>query len=288
MQKRIARYLNIYVPRLFTLKYGWLYFFGVCAYIFLSLHFQHPFGEFLSNIPHHHYILSSFGCMFILLLLLFYTVLPRIFVRYFDNTNWTSAKELSMLMLFYVACCITNWICILFTFSPSYSALTYLICILSFSFTFNLLPVIVATLIQAVIYLLEKSGIIVQYQPADTCDMFYCISGKIIPHNDILFFFQDGNYQLIYYVSDENIAEEKERRSMKTLKKIMLPYTRFKSCHISCMVNTDKIEYYTAKSGEKRLKIIGYDKKLNVSNAYQYDFDQYLLKKQEIKEIYIS
>jgi len=277
MQEKRKKYLDLYLPRLFTLKYGWIYFGGVSVYVLLSLNFQHPFGEYTSNMPHHHCILSCFGCVFALMFLLFYVVLPRIFKHYFDKNNWTLNKELCNLILLYLASCLTNWACVLLTVSPDYDTLTYFARILSFTFTFNLLPVIVVMLIQLVLSMVQKFVITKQTEPVKSIDWFYCANGRAIDMDDILFFFQNRNYQSIYYVSDENIAEEKERRSMKTLLEMMDAYPQFKSCHASYLVNTDKIECSVTECGEKKLKLIGYDKKLNVSYKHRHDFDQYLL-----------
>jgi hypothetical protein len=276
MQEKRKRYLDLYLPRPFTLKYGWIYFLGVSVYILLSLNFQHPFGEYTSNMPHHHCILSCFGCVFTLMFLVFYAVLPRIFKQYFDKNNWTLNKELCNLILLYLASCLANRVCVLLTFSPDYDTLTYFTRILSFTFTFNLLPVIVVTLIQLVLYMVQKFVITKQNEPVKSIDLFYCANGKAITMNDILFFYQSGNYQFIVYLLNGKLAEEKERRSMQVLIQIMLPYTQFKPSNASFMINTDKIEYCVKECGKKKLKIIGYHKILNVSYAHRHDFDQFL------------
>ena len=277
MPKRISTYLNLYIPRLLTHKYGRAYIVGVCTYIVLSLSFHHPFGGYISDRSQHYYILSCFGSIFALVFLLFYIVLPRVFKQYFDNSGWNLTKELSVLLLFYAVCSIANWLCVSYALSPPSDLITRLICILLFSFTFNLVPVIVIILIQAIVYLVEKYEIIRQHPTAEPITVFRCANGKEILLTDILFFYQSGNYQYIHYVSEANIVEEKERRSMKTLLEMMAAYPQFKSCHASYLVNTDKIECSVTECGEKKLKLIGYDKKLNVSYKHRHDFDQYLL-----------
>jgi len=105
------------------------------------------------------------------------------------------------------------------------------------------------------------------------------INKKTIPITDILYIYQDSNYQFIRYESEGKVHEEKERRSMKKLVSIMTPYPQFKSCHESYLVNTDKIEIVSAINGKKKLKLEGIDTPLNISNQYRNDFNQFLQNK---------
>lgn len=277
MPQSISTYLKLYIPRLFTHKYGKVYFAGICAYTFLSLNFHQPVGAYISDSTRVHWMLSCFGAVFILIFILFYALLPRIFRRYFNNSAWNLTKELSILLLFYAVCCIANWGCFSYSYQSASGTPANLINILIFSFSFNLLPVVVIILLQAIVYLLEKHEFTLHHPGAEAMSVFRCDGGKEIPLCNILFFYQSGNYQFIYYVSEAGILEEKERRSMKILLEMMSAYPEFKSCHVSYLVNTHKIEYCVTESGEKRLKLIGYDKKLNVSYKHRHDFDQYLL-----------
>ena len=102
---------------------------------------------------------------------------------------------------------------------------------------------------------------------------------KTIPITDILYIYQDGNYQFIHYVSEGKVHEEKERRSMKKLLSIMSPYPQFKSCHESYLINTYKIEFVSIIDGKKKLKLKGIDTPLNISKQYRNDFNQFLQSK---------
>jgi|SRR5665647_111627 len=279
MQENLKRNLNLFLPRLFTLKYGWQCFWGVCAYTLVMLNFQHPFGEYTSNRPHHHCIFCSFGCLFILLLLLIYHVLPRVFKSYYHQSNWTRGKELSNLLLLYILCCLSNWACALLTFSPAYHTLTFCVQIVSFSFLFNVLPVIVANLIHARFYRNPGNEIAEQKQPIESIDLFHCVNKKTIPIKDILYFYQAANYQFIHYVSEGEVVEEKKRRSMKELLNIMAPYTQFMPCHASYLVNSTKIESISNENGKKKLKIKDVDTYINISNNHRNDFNSFMQSK---------
>jgi hypothetical protein len=279
MKENLKKNLDIYLSRLFTLKYGWLNFFGVCAYTLITLNFQHPFGEYTSKLPYHHFIFCSFGGLFILLLAIIYLVLPRLFKNYYRQSNWTRGKELQTLLLLYILCLLSNSVCAVLCFAPPHYNLTFYVQIISFSFTFNVLPVIVANFIHQGYHFDWIKAIPEQIEPLKEPHFFQCINKKTIPINDILYVFQDGNYQFINYQSEGNIIKEKERRSMKELLKIMTPYPQFKPCHASFLINTNKIEFTISKNGKKKLKLKNIDTYFNISYQYRNDFNQFLQNK---------
>ena len=279
MQENLKKNLNLFLPRLFTLKYGWRSFWIVCAYTLVMLNFQHPFGEYTSNKSLHHFIYCAFGGLFILLLALIYLVLPRLFKNYYRQSNWTQGKELRNLLLLYILCLLSNTVCAVICFSPIHYNLTFYEQILSFSFTFNVLPVIVANFIHQGYHWGSIKAAPEQTDPLEEPHFFQCSNKKTIPITDILYILQSANYQFIHYQSEGNMLEEKERRSMKELLKIMTPYTQFKPCHASILVNTDKIELVSAKNGKKKLKLKGIDTSFNISYQYRNDFNQFLQNK---------
>ncbi|HEY5507059.1 MAG TPA: LytTR family DNA-binding domain-containing protein [Paludibacter sp.] len=279
MQENLKRNLNLFLPRLFTLKYGWQCFWGVCAYTLVMLNFQHPFGEYTSNKSLHHCIYCAFGGLYILLLALIYLVFPRLFKNYYQQSNWTRGKELRNLLLLYILSLLSNWVCVVICFSPIHYNLTFYVQILSFSFTFNVLPVIVANFIHQRYHWGWIKAIPKQTEPLEEPLFFQCINKMTIPITDILYIFQDSNYQFIRYESEGKVHEEKERRSMKKLLSIMEPYPQFKSCHESFLINTDKIEFVNIINGKKKLKLKGIDTPLNISNQYRNDFNQFLQSK---------
>jgi len=279
MQENLKRNLNLFLPRLFTLKYGWLSFWIVCAYTLAMLNFQHPFGEYTSNKSLHHCIYCAFGGLYILLLALIFLVFPRLFKNYYQQSNWTRGKELRNFLLLYILCLLSNWVCVVICFSPIHYNLTFYVQIISFSFTFNVLPVIVANFIHQRYHWGWIKAIPQQIEPLEEPHFFQCINKKTIPITDILYIYQDGNYQFIHYVSEGKVHEEKERRSMKKLLSIMSPYPQFKSCHESYLINTYKIEFVSIIDGKKKLKLKGIDTPLNISKQYRNDFNHFLQNK---------
>jgi len=279
MQENLKRNLNLFLPRLFTLKYGWLSFWIVCAYTLVMLNFQHPFGEYTSNKSFHHCIYCAFGGLYILLLALIYLVFPRLFKNYYQQSNWTRGKELLNLLLLYIICGLANWTCAVYCFAPTHHNLTFYVQIFSFSFTFNVLPVIVANFIHQRYHWGWIKAIPEQIEPLEEPLFFQCINKKTIPITDIIYILQSKNDQFIHYVSEGKVHEEKERRSMKKLLSIMEPYPQFKSCHESFLINTDKIEFVSVINGKKKLKLKGIDTPLNISKRYSNDFNQFLQNK---------
>jgi hypothetical protein len=283
MQENLKRNLNLFLPRLFTLKYGWLSFWIVCAYTLVMLNFQHPFGEYTSNKSLHHCIYCAFGGVFILLLAIIYLVFPRVFKNYYHQSNWTRGKELLNLLLLYILCLLCNTVCAIICFSPIYYNLTFYVQIISFSFTFNVLPIIVANFIHQRYHWGWIKAVPEKTELPEEPHFFQCTNKKTIPITDILYIYQDSNYQFIRYESEGMVHEEKERRSMKKLLSIMSPYPKFKSCHESYLVNTDKIEFASIINGKKKLKLKGIDTPLNISNQYRNDFNQFLQNKKSRK-----
>lgn len=279
MQENLKRNLNFFLPRLFTLKYGWLSFWIVCAYTLVMLNLQHPFGEYTSNKSLHHCIYCAFGGLFILLLALIYLILPRLFKNYYRQSNWTRGKELRNLLLLYILCLISNSVCAVLCFSLTGYNLTFYVQIISFSFTFNALPVIVANFFHQRYHWGWVKAIPEQIEPLEETHLFQCINKKAIPLTDILYIHQNINYQFIHYESEGKVHEEKERRSMKKLLSIMIPYPQFKSCHESYLINTNKIEFVSNINGIKKLKLKGIDTPLNISKRYSNDFNQFLQNK---------
>jgi len=151
--------------------------------------------------------------------------------------------------------------------------------IFSFSFTFNVLPVIVANFIHQRYHWGWIKAIPEQIEPLEEPLFFQCINKKTIPITDIIYILQSKNDQFIHYVSEGKVHEEKERRSMKKLLSIMEPYPQFKSCHESFLINTDKIEFVSVINGKKKLKLKGIDTPLNISKRYSNDFNQFLQNK---------
>jgi len=279
MQENVKRNLNHFLPRLFTLKYGWLSFLGVCTYTLVMLNFQHPFGEYTSNNALHHGIYCGFGCLFIGIMVLIYLVLPLIFKKYYHQSHWTRGKELGNLLLLFIMCCLSNGACAARCFAPIHYNLTFYVQIISFSFLFNIIPIIVANFIHQRYHWGWINAIPEQIEPLEVPHCFQCINKKTIPNTDILYIHQSGNYQFIHYESEGDILEEKERRSMKELLSIMSPYPQFKPCHESFLINTDKIEFISSKNGKKKLKLKGIDTPFNISYKYRNDFDQFLQNK---------
>lgn len=279
MHENLKRNLNLILPRLFTLKYGWLSFWIVCAYTLVMLNLQHPFGEYTSNKPLHHCIYCSFGGVFILLLLIIYHILPRLFKNYYHQSKWTRGKELLNLLFLYILCLLSNTACAVLCFGPTCYNLTFYLQILSFSFIYNVLPVIIANFIHQRYHWGWIKAIPEQIEPLEEPHFFQCINKKTIPIADILYIYQDSNYQFIRFHSEGKVHEEKERRSMKKMLSIMSPYPQFKSCHESYLVNTNKIEFVSNINGIKKLKLKGIDTPLNISKRYSNDFNQFLQNK---------
>lgn len=263
------------MPRLFTNTNRQVYFWGISLCLVIVLNCQHPFGEYTWHLPHHHLILTGLGCLFMLTVMLFYGVLPRMFRNYYALSNWTVGKETVNMVIFFVASCLVNWIYMSMIIAPQYGTLMYAIRILSFTLTFNAAPIVLVIFIQTTTHLVHKFVI----SETETLDIkstqSHMFNNKPFLIHDILLFAQDSNYYLMHYLQNEEVVVERIRGSMKQLSDDMKQYTQFRHCHTSYLVNTDRIEYYCKRRGSRRLKIAHYDKEISVAYNFRNDFNQY-------------
>ncbi|MGQ8337516.1 LytTR family DNA-binding domain-containing protein [Sunxiuqinia sp. A32] len=155
------------------------------------------------------------------------------------------------------------------------------------SFKYTLLAILIpySLIILFLSYVTQKSKL---KQLAETKDLddkaglinFMDEKGNVrfsILGDQILYLESADNYVVIYYKSDERLAKQMLRNSMKNIESF-LTNSNFKRCHRSFMVNLQKIEFIEFEKSTCRIKLFGLENFIPVSRKFFPEFRSFTIR----------
>ncbi|MDR3652096.1 MAG: LytTR family DNA-binding domain-containing protein [Paludibacter sp.] len=106
---KIREYLDREHPHLLTEKYGWLYLTAAALFTALSINHQQPHGLHDWNHSYKYSILACFSFIPMGIYILIHKLFPLIFPQYFNKSNWTIQKDITLLTIFFTIAGVINW-----------------------------------------------------------------------------------------------------------------------------------------------------------------------------------
>ena len=249
MNGKIRTYPDFSLPRLLTSQWGWLLSLAVFVYIIVMLNLEHPFGDHVEVIPHHHWLLLGFGWVCLVIYLVFYYVLPLVFEDIFDRENAITVKEMIYMGLFTLIMFVANLVYVMLVIPPPDITPDYLLHILYFTVAFNFVPVFALNALRKICLLKLKVNIPEEIPeilpekqvlsvPVDLTEL----KGRIYESEEIKYFEVYGNYLITHFDSKDETEHEMLTGSMKHLEKLLALHPEFQRSHRSYLVNTSKMQ----------------------------------------------
>lgn len=249
MHGKLRSYLDLSLPRLLTSRWGWLLSLAVSVYIIAMVNFEHPFGSHVEEIPHHHWFLSGFGCVCIVIYLLFFQVFPMLFKNNFNRENVTIVEKFFHLMLFPVLMYGANILYVMLVIPPPEITPNYLLHIAYFTVAFNFVPILAFNAYRKISFMIIKKEIKEEIpesspqQPIQSIALdLTMMKGGIYQSEEINFFEVCGNYQKMHFDSKEATSYEMLTGSMVHLEGLLELHPEFMRCNETYLINTRKIE----------------------------------------------
>ena len=274
MHGKIAQLLNLPLPRLLALPYGWVYLLVLFILAPVALRLHLFFVDLRWYTPDNEWLFVVFGAPCILSYVLYYFVLGLCFKNYYHRRNWTLRKELYNMLSFFVTALLTNALFLHYVMPGHPDDHTFALFVWHITITYNLMPVVCFTAIKNGYYFARKrqSPKLEEPEPPQVAVEEGVLDlqpykGKLYKHNDLAFFYVDGNYTEVHAYENNELRKVQLQISLVTIQNQLTGYAQFVRCHNSFLVNTDKIERSIGPKRQRRLKISG--SKTEVKVAYE-------------------
>ncbi|MDD4990889.1 MAG: LytTR family DNA-binding domain-containing protein [Paludibacter sp.] len=282
MNGKIRTYLNISLPRPYTMPWSSLFALFVSVCIIVMVNYKHPFGAHVEKIPHYHWLLSGIGCLCMAMYLLFFRIFPLLFRRIYGRNDLPVPMEIINFILFVILMYSCNYLYVAEFLPPVCISSEFLYCIIYFTVVYNFLPLLA-------IYSLPDFFLRhFKKQPATQATEIIAptpvlskrvdltaMKGGAYPSEEISYFKVNGNYVNLYFDSNAPKPYEVLTGSMAQLEELLLPHPEFQRCHRSYMLNTRKIRNITGNIGLLKVHLQHCDVVFKVYRNYSHKFIHY-------------
>lgn len=249
---------------------------GVSLGLFLFLLFFQPLDPATFDFNKKLLILSGFGIITLLLLLLLRVFIPSFLPKVFIPEKWTLKKEILLHFLFVVLNSVA------FAFFAAYVGqieitfpLTVRIILIS------LIPVLLMVVIYEYQFLKNRiknllsqnigdnfsesessAEPVIEFESENQAEHFHLFPEQIILIQAA------SNYIEIIYKQNEKVSRHLIRSTMKKAEKQLSEYPFLLRCHRSCIVNTNSIQKIHRSTEGLKLELYDYPRQVNVSRQY--------------------
>jgi len=261
----------------------WKVILGVSLFIGVFMLIFQPFG--LQEYQHNQkaLILSGYGIVTFLVLIIDMFFIQMIFPGLFEEKSWTVLKQIIWLAWILFSIGLGNLVYSVYVFQFSAGIFTLFWVFQLFTLVIGLIPVILITMIQQN-YLLKRNvknaQIIESSLSLHRTSSFPMVT--IIAENgkdeftsspsDILFLESTGNYISILYLDNGKTKRLVLRNTLKNAELQLDQSTMLFRCHRAYIVNLEKIEKIKGNSQGYRLILTGYPDEIPVSRNYIQNF----------------
>ena len=275
MGEKIGSIVDLLIPLRLTGRRGLLFSLIISVYIIGMMNFEHPFGNHVETIAHHHWLLSGLGWVCAAIYILSFEVFPLVFKNSFHIPKFFSDWKLFNFSLFVVLMLVANMVYMLFVIPPPEVTLHYSLHIVYYTIVFNLTPILACNYIRIRYFEpvpVEMPETVSEIIPVPvllqtTVDL-RAMNGSVYEKADILYFEVCGNYLKMYMESTGTKTYEMLSGSMAQLEEVLKEHPELMRCHRSYLVNTTKIENCSGNKGLITFYLTNCDKKFNVYNKY--------------------
>lgn len=258
-----------------NLKFNLRVIIGISLGILLFLLFFQPLNPQNPDFNNKLLILSAFGGISLLLLLLLRVIIPSFFQTTFSNHKWTLYKEILLDFIFVVL----N--------SVAYSFFARFVGKIKINFHIETIIVIISTASIVILVLINdfqylkkqvrllkanstpKKGIEtkkkneeINFESENKSEYFRTAI------DTILLIKAANNYVEIIHLEDEKTKRRLLRNTLKNTEILTSKYSNLVRCHRSCIVNIDFIEKVGKGSEGIKLKLQNYPEEIHVSRQY--------------------
>jgi len=249
---------------------------GVSLGVFLFLLFFQPLDPATFDFNKKLLILTGFGIITLLLLLLLRVFIPSFLPKVFISGKWTLKKEVLLHFLFVVLNTVA------YAFFAAYVGqikitfpLTVRIVLIS------LIPVLFLVVIYEYQFLKNriknllnqnmddnfgesesKAEPVIEFESENQAEHFHLFPEQIILIQAA------SNYIEIIYKQNEKVSRRLIRSTMKKAEKQLSEYSFLLRCHRSCIVNTNSIQKIHKSTEGLKLELYDYPRQVNVSRQY--------------------
>ena len=285
MKTRTKEFLNTNYPVNFSNNWKSVIF----AAVFISLFFSafEPFGLSNLNIANKKLILTGYGLITLIVLIIDIVILPSLMKTLFDEKRWTNGKHIIFMLWIFFTIGIGNYLYSGYIFNFDLLNLKYFLVFEILTLAVGIIPAMIILLWKNNLYLkqnLKSANELSGKLSAEANSsgqqsaqhIFTSYNGKDsinLSESDILFVESEGNYCYIYYLKNDNSQAKKVIRT--TLKNIEANIPKdsslFKS-HRAFIINPNQIKRITGNAQGYRLSFNHTDKEASVSRQYINDF----------------
>ena len=291
MHKRIKNYLN--EPSTLFLSYteGKIYFILLIPTLAFSLNILQPMGLVNWHEFHKDLILNCYSLNLVGTYAVLYFVYSRLRPAYFRRESWTKGKQLHLLSIYIPLAAVSSWVFVAihtqevefslnsFLNIQIYNCIASLFIIPCFSYfiSHKLKPAQPIPVEPIPVESIPEAPPVVSPVKTDRVQ----IKNVSLNANKILYAECSHNKLLIYRLLNGKVEMLTKYISMTEFKDLVAEHTHLKRCHISYMVNINRVESWSGSSEKMTLYLKDCTLNVPVSDPYTSFFKE-LMEKMEI------
>lgn len=268
-----------------SFKFNFIICLGVGFFIFLFLFIFRPFG--ITSILNNKLLYTAgFGLITFICSSFFFLLFPILFQSFFDDENWTVAKNILFLFLLVFFISVGNYYYNSLVQNTQNIDLLSLKDFLGFTFTIAIFPIIIFTYVSEKMYRYHREKTakkIMNIKLSKKVDSKDIDTNEIIIFgennkenisfnvNDLIYITSQGNYASFYLKTEKQTKERIIRSTLFNIQKCLNNYSNFVRCHKSYIINTKFINSVSGNARGYYLKSDSINKKIPVSRNFKKD-----------------
>ncbi|NPA36894.1 MAG: LytTR family transcriptional regulator [Chlorobi bacterium] len=284
MKNRIRLFLNTSYP--VTFGNNWKSALFAAIFITFFITFFEPFNLSRISNPHKKLILSGYGLITLVVLMIDTVILPLLIKHVFNEKKWTNGKQIVFLLWIFFTIGLGNYLYSSYVFSFDLLNLRFFLTFELLTLAVGIIPAIIILLWKNNAYLKQnlKSAQELSNTLQDNQDssrqqtilhIFESHNGKDsikLPENDILFIESEGNYCYIYYLDNGSLKRKVLRTTLKNIEENIPDESFLFKSHRAFIVNPKQIQKINGNAQGYRLRFNNTTKEASVSRQYINDF----------------
>jgi len=280
MSHRLKYYFHRPFPHLLNQEHGWHYLiFSVVIFaIFINLYLWLMLSTW--DEQHKWMILPGFGMCYALCYYIV-SVSMRYYVPAFSNPEaWTVGKECFLLLMFIPFMLTLSWIYMYVAVPTEDLKLIDTSSFLKFNFINSGIMMVTLTTFTGMKF---KTPTTQPTRKAGENSLNLSKSGtfevkkKKYKSDEVIYVLSDRNNIYIYLWVKQALVEIKEVFPISQFEQLVLEFPQLKRCHLSCIVNLDKVLSADNADHQLELTVTGTTKKVTVSNYYRKEITELLM-----------
>ena len=222
----------------------------MCFRVFLFFWIVQPFGISGWNVEHKNLYLGAYGVIVFLVTFCYRLVLPALFPRYFDEKNWTVAREIAgvLLILVSITVCILVYHGVIF--KGTGNQFTQAGFIFFLVVVIGSIPITISVLSRfAYLYKKYNRQITISVTPEPSTDLRLIADNEkdVLTVEDLLYIESADNYCSVVFLKDSKLQKELVRSSLSRLEN-QINNPKIVRCHRSYIVNLSHVKTVTGNA----------------------------------------